>query len=70
MLTRYTLCPDPPLADIPLNSFAELRRKYDNLIEMALKAQNLFDNIASVLERFQVRKGRGIPSGSMKAAMD
>ncbi|MEW5313919.1 MAG: hypothetical protein WDW38_005450 [Sanguina aurantia] len=40
-------------ADIPLNSFAELRRKYDNLIEMALKAQNLFDNIASVLERFQ-----------------
>lgn len=58
------------LADIPLNSFAELRRKYDNLIEMALKAQNLFDNIASVLERFQVRKGRGLGSESTTKAID
>lgn len=58
------------VADIPLNSFAELRRKYDNLIEMALKAQNLFDNIASVLERFQVRKVRGLGSESTTKAID
>ena len=41
--------------DVPVGSLADIKRKYESLLEIALLVQNLLDDVACQLERLQVR---------------